>query len=266
MKEISDELWERIEPLLSPFKRQKSGGSQALPFRNILNGILYVLITGCQWNMIPKEYGSKSTIHEHFQKWVANKVFDQIFQLLLEEYDSLKGINWEWQSSDGSLLQAPVHAGHSAFEGLGANPTDRGRCGSKIHLLVDGDGMPLGVEIAGAHVHDSRLVSSTIEAIAIERPETTEESPQHLCLDKAYDCERVELEVLAHNYQPHIRLLGEEKLDNTDKTKKKHPARRYVVERTFAWLKGFRCLRTRYFCFGINYLAMVKLACAIILI
>jgi len=59
MKEISDDLWDRVKPLLKPFERTKSGGSTPLSFRIILNGILYLLKTGCQWNMIPKCYGSK---------------------------------------------------------------------------------------------------------------------------------------------------------------------------------------------------------------
>ncbi len=265
-KELSDKFWEQVEPILEPFNRTRSGGSTPLPFRTILNGIFYLLKTGCQWDMIPKCYGSKSTIHEHFQKWVSAGVFDQIFQMDLEEYEELKGIDWDWESMDGSLLQAPVRqeGGSSASEeGLGRNPTDRGRNGSKIHLLVDGDGMPLGVKVVGANVHDSRLVGLTIETIPVQQPEWTPETAPNLCLDKGYDYERVEEEVKQYGYQPHIRRIGEEKLNNEGQ--KEHPARRWVVERTFAWLKGFRSLRTRYFCKGKNFIAMLLFACSVIL-
>ncbi|MBF0420179.1 MAG: transposase [Magnetococcales bacterium] len=74
-KEISDELWEQIEPLLEPYRRTRRGGTKPIPFRDIFNGILHQLRTGCQWEMIPRCYGSKSTIHEHFQRWVACGVF-----------------------------------------------------------------------------------------------------------------------------------------------------------------------------------------------
>ncbi len=108
-QEISDKFWEPVEPLLEKFKRTKSGPSKPLAFRSILNGIFYLLKTGCQWQYIPRCYGSKSTIHEHFQKWVAFGVFSDIFRLSVEEYDELKGIDWEWQMMDGSLVQAPIH-------------------------------------------------------------------------------------------------------------------------------------------------------------
>lgn len=139
-------------------------------------------------------------------------------------------------------------------EGLGKNPTDRGRQGSKLHLLVDQKGIPLGIELVGANIHDSRLVSSTLKTIPIKRPVVTENFPQHLCLDKGYDFKRVEEEVIFHEYTPHIRRIGEEKFDESKQ--KKYPARRFVVERTIAWFKGFRALRTRYTCKGINFLAM----------
>jgi putative transposase len=63
-------------------------------------------------------------------------------------------------------------------------------------------------------------------------------------------------------YAPHIRKIGEEKRPDSEET---HPARRWVVERTFAWLKGFRAIRTRYTCRGANYLALLRFACALIL-
>ncbi len=147
-------------------------------------------------------------------------------------------------------------------EGLGRNPTDRGRSGSKLHLHVDQEGIPLGIEMVGANVHDSRLVGPTLEVMVIEQPDTKPEQTPNLCLDKAYDFSRVDEEVINHGYQPHTRRIGEEKLN--ENLEKKYPARRWVVERTIGWLKGFRALRTRYFLYGINYLAMLRFACALI--
>lgn len=72
--EISDGFWNRVEPLLEPFKRKKSGGSPPLDFRRILNGIFYLLKTGCQWGYLPSCHGSKSAVHEHFQRWVRRGV------------------------------------------------------------------------------------------------------------------------------------------------------------------------------------------------
>ncbi len=187
-----------------------------------------------------------------------------MFKLGAGKYEELQGFKGDWQSMDGSLVQAPTRQSTGlSEEGVGRNPTDRGKSGSKIHLLVDQEGMPLGLALAGAHVHDSRLVTATIHGrtLPVSEIQAKAEKP-HLCLDKAYDMRRVEVEVLSHGYTPHIRRIGEEKQQDAQNT---HPARRWVVERTFAWLKGFRAIRTRYTCKRANYLALRHLACALML-
>ena len=91
---ISDELWDNIYDLLPNEKPNDTVGRPAIPFRKVLNGILYVLRTGCQWKMLPKEYGSGSTCHRRFQQWVQMDIFKKIWTKLLEEYDNKKGIKW----------------------------------------------------------------------------------------------------------------------------------------------------------------------------
>ncbi|MFZ1492957.1 MAG: transposase, partial [Candidatus Competibacter denitrificans] len=93
--EISDDFWNRVELLLEPFKRKKPGGSPPLAFRRILNGIFHLLKTGCQWGYLPTCYGSKSAVHEHFQRWVHAGVFAKMFRLSVEGYQELNGIEWE---------------------------------------------------------------------------------------------------------------------------------------------------------------------------
>src|SRR3712207_639395 len=70
---------------------------------------------------------------------------------------------------------------------VGPNPTDRAKNGVKRSLLVEKDGGPLAIVVAGANVPDAKLLARTIEAIVLERPEPEPDYPQHLCLDKAYD-------------------------------------------------------------------------------
>ena len=70
---------------------------------------------------------------------------------------------------------------------VGPNPTDRAKPGVKRSLLVEADGGPLAITIAGANVPDAQLLEATIEAIVLERPEPEPDFPQHLCLDKGYD-------------------------------------------------------------------------------
>ena len=149
-----------------------------------------------------------------------------------------------------------------AQECVGANPTDRGKQGVKKSLLVEGAGGPLGVVIAGANVPDAQLLRATIASVVGERPTPTEENPQHLSLDKGYDNPTGESAAREAGYTPHIRRIGEEKKD--EQGQKKHPARRWVVERTLSWLSRWRGIVIRWEKKPENYLAAVKLACALI--
>lgn len=116
--------------------------------------------------------------------------------------------------------------------------------------------------IAGANVNDHSLLKDTLDAIVVERPQPTPEQPQHLCLDKGYANKTGEQAAQEAGYVAHIRRLGEEKKDATgDKT---HPARRWVVERTFSWLSRCRALLIRWDKKAECYLAMLKLACALL--
>jgi putative transposase len=143
----------------------------------------------------------------------------------------------------------------------GKNPTDRGKMGTKKSMVVDGQGGPLGLVIAGANVLERRLLKATIEAIVVERPEPTAESPQHLCLDKGYDNETGEQAAVEAKYTPHIRRIGEEK-KSCDRSKG-HKPRRWVVERTFAWLSKCRGILVRDDKKDENYLGLIQLACAL---
>ena len=120
--------------------------------------------------------------------------------------------------------------GQGSFWGdlIGPNPTDRAKNGVKRSLLVEADGGPLSVVLAGANVRDDKLLRATLDAVVVERPSPTEEAPQHLCLDKGYDNRPTRKLVEEYDYVAHIRRIGEEKLDET-KTKR-YPARRWVVE------------------------------------
>lgn len=120
----------------------------------------------------------------------------------------------------------------------------------------------MAVVIAGANVHDTKLLDATIEAIVVERPEPTPEQPQNLSLDKGFDNPTGWRTVAKHQYQPHIRRIGEEKWDS--QKRKRHPARRWVVERTLAWLNKCRAILVRYAKLPSLYLGLIKLACILL--
>ena len=127
--------------------------------------------------------------------------------------------------------------------------------------MVEADGGPLAVVIDGANVHDAKLLEATIDAIVIERPEP-EEVEQHLCLDKGFDNPSGEDAAGEAGYIAHIRRIGEEKKNLRGHKRRK--ARRWVVERTLAWLQKCRALLVRYDKHWRNHLALIQLACALL--
>ena len=129
-------------------------------------------------------------------------------------------------------------------------------------MIVEADGGPLGVVVAGANVHDAKLLERTIEAIVVERPEPTEKSPQHLCLDKGYDNPTGRSAAESGGHTSHIGKIGEEKLDRNKRKRRK--ARRWVVERTLGWLSKCRAILIRYAKKSSNYLGIIQLACALL--
>ena len=108
IRKIPDDLWDEIQLILPSEKANNTVGRPVIPFRKIVDGILYVLRTGCQWKMLPKEYGSGSTCHRRFQEWIEYKVFQRLWVRLLEVYDDLRGIKWTWQSLDSVSVKAPL--------------------------------------------------------------------------------------------------------------------------------------------------------------
>lgn len=211
--EVSDELWERIEPLLLEFDPPKETGRPRINPRNVLDALIFRIRTGCQWNHIPRVYGDDSTIHRTFQHWVDIDLFPKIWALLVEECEELGLVDWEWQAADGTMGKARLGG-----DEIGANPTDRGKNGSKKSILTDRLGGPLSIVVAGANVHDAKLLDKTIEAIIIERPKVTKSKPQHLCLDKGYDNPTSATAIEKHRYTGHVRRIGEEKLGKGKKS------------------------------------------------
>jgi putative transposase len=105
---IPDELWKRVEPLLPPERPHPKGGRPWVPSRQCLDGIFFVLRTGCQWKALPRCFGAASTVHDRFQQWRDSGVFPKLWQLGLGEYDERLGLAWEWQAMDGAMTKAPL--------------------------------------------------------------------------------------------------------------------------------------------------------------
>lgn len=260
---VSDEFWEKVEPLIPPAPSRKKGGRTRMDDRKAFAAMIYVLRTGIQWNALPRQMGASSTVHDRYQEWERSGFFEELWRAGLAEYDELEGIEWEWQALDGAMTKAPLGRGAT-----GKNPTDRAKMGTKRSVLTDGSGIPLAVAVDGANRHDSKLLVATLDGLVVARrapeEEDSEQQQQHLCLDAAYDSEEVRQELEARGYEPHISPADKERRRER-KEARRHlggRARRWVVERTHSWLNRSRRLLVRWEKKTENYLGFIHLACA----
>src|ERR1700730_4836134 len=114
---------------------------------------------------------------------------------------------------DGTITKAPLGG-----KGTGPNPTDRSKSGTKRSILVEGNGIPLAVAVAGANRHDMKLAEPTLENIVIERPKPTKKHPQNMCMDKGYDFPEIDELVAEWGYTRHT-LRGEASTNPREKGK-----------------------------------------------
>lgn len=113
--EVPDHLWARIEPvLIEDAPPPANPGRPRADWRKVLNGIIFRLRTGCQWNKLPGQFGDDSTVHRWFQRWNKNGVMRKIFAVIVAECDECQGVSWGWLSADGSLGKARFGGTRSA--------------------------------------------------------------------------------------------------------------------------------------------------------
>lgn len=255
-------LWRKVKKWLPKKPRKGGPGRPAADNRAVLNGIWYVLWTGCQWKAVHRDWFGvcSSVLHARFQAWQKSGLFAKFLQVMVRSYAQKRRIQWTWQAVDSKSVPAPLGGTET-----GHNPTDRSKQGSKVHILVDQRGAPLAVHITGANQHDKWSVRELIFSIVVPRPG----SKQHFCADKGYDYADVHDIVCQAGYTTHIkhrRRRGQPILDECPiPGEARYPARRWVVERTLGWLTKRRSLKVRWCKKAENWLAFVQFACAHIL-
>jgi len=106
-RDVPDELWALVEPLLPPEAPKPFGGRPPLAARRVFAGIVYRLRTGCQWKALPREFGSGSAVHARFAAWTRAGVFAEVHRVLVAFYDKRKGLDLKWAAIDGAIVKAP---------------------------------------------------------------------------------------------------------------------------------------------------------------
>ncbi|MFE3907908.1 IS5 family transposase [Streptomyces sp. NPDC059153] len=255
--EVDDGLWERIAPLLPVVERRiRYPGRKRLDDRRVLNGILFVLYTGIPWEFLPQElgFGSGMTCWRRLRDWNEAGVWQQLHELLLAELRARDVLDLSRVSVDGSHLRA-LKGG----DATGPSPVDRGKTGSKHHVIVDASGIPLAATVTGGNRNDVTQLLPLIHAVPPIRGKRgrPRRRPDVLYADRGYDHDIYRRQICELGIRPLIARRGTEHGSGLGKN-------RWVVGAAFALLHWFRRLRIRWEIRADIHQAFLTLGCAII--
>lgn len=104
---IADEVWQPISSAMPPEPLKLKGGRPSMDDRQALAALFCVLRTGCQWKALPRSLGTSSTVHDRYQAWVDQGVFERMWERGLEEYAREVGITWDWLAMAGARVKGP---------------------------------------------------------------------------------------------------------------------------------------------------------------
>ncbi|MEV7018936.1 IS5 family transposase [Streptomyces sp. NPDC093991] len=252
---VPDELWSLVAPLLPPFaSRPQGGGTAPVDERAVFTAVVYVLTSGCAWRHLPETFGvSPATAHRRFSAWTRDGLWRRLHQAVLDELGARGEVDWTSAIVDATSVRAK-----KGDRLTGRNPVDRGKKGSKLHVLADAQGLPLTLGVSGANVHDSQALLPLVLGIPAIRSRRgpRRRRPGRLRADKAYhSADRLKW-LRERGIVPRIARPGIESSERLGR-------HRWKIERSTSWLFGYRRLTVRYERKGSHFLAFLGLAAAL---
>lgn len=239
--QLTDRQWAFICPLLPPPART---GRPRADDRRTIEGILFMLVSGCRWQDLPRQYGAPTTVWRRLKRWGEEGIWERIWRAALSALDQQGRLDWSMALLDGSF--APAKNG-----GEQVGVTKKGK-GTKWMLVVDGNGLPLGFHLASANVAEVKLAQQTLDTIRVARPRGRPKCrPDKLVADRGYDSSAFRAVLRSRGIGM---CIPPKRRPATWRAKRGRPvvARkaeyrcRYRVERSFAWLGNFRRLLIRW--------------------
>ncbi|MFD9855761.1 IS5 family transposase [[Kitasatospora] papulosa] len=254
--EVDDELWAVIEPLLPKVERRaRHPGRKRHPDRLVFQGILFVLHTGIAWEHLPQElgFGSGMTCWRRLAEWTEAEVWPRLHEALLAKLRSANALDFSRAAVDGPYPR--VKGGSKT----GRSPVDRGRTGSKHHLITDATSIPLAATLTGGNRNDVTQLIPLLQAVPSVRGKQgrPRRRPDMVLADRGYDHDKYRRLVWDLGVKPLIARRSTEHGSGLG-------TQRWVVERAFAHLHWFRRLRIRWEIRDDIHKAFLTLGCALI--
>ena len=224
--DLTDNQWQYIEKTLLLEKRKRKHD-----LKEIFNGIFYLVKTGCQWRMLPKEYPKWELVYYYFRKWSFYEEFDLLLSSLRGIIRLKRGQNKE--PSMGILdSQSTKWGNNKAPNNIDGNKKVKG---IKRHVVVDKNGFLIAVMITVANIHDSKAASLLMQTL-----KNLCSSVKTIIADGGYRGQLAENIRDAFGYVLQVVISGYKKQGF-------RPIKgRWVIERTFAWFDNDRRLCRNY--------------------
>lgn len=245
--DLTDAQWNNIKGYL-----EKKDRKRKFSLRSIWNALMYVVKTGCQWRMLPRDFPKWELVYYYYRKWVDDEVFDKILDKLRSKVRINKG--QQARATLGIMDSQSVRWGNNrSFKSYDGNKKVKG---IKRHVVVDKNGFLLAVMVTVAHIHDSKAVLLLMRVL-----QESFHSIRTIIADGGY-CGNI-INDVKQKFGYLLQIVMRKSKSNND-FKPVH--KRWIVERTFAWFDNDRRLCRNYELLMESSEEMVKLSAIKLLI
>ena len=237
---LSDEQWSKLRQIM-----RQNGVYDKSCLRLTVEGILYRMRVGCPWRDLPKYFGKWNSVYKKFNYWSKNNKIIAIFKQLIDSPELIM------EFIDGTFIRAHQHGTGAAEPGSQDIGKSKGGNTTKIHMAVDASGKPIEFCLSAGNINDCTMAPTIVGCLS---------ATEFVVADKGYDSNDVRELISSKGSTPVIPKKINSKIGNANMNWSLYKLR-HIVENTFARLKHFRSIATRYDKLARNYKSMVALAC-----